>query len=206
MELRTRLALVDPHPALRHGIECHLRRTSSTVVVTASVPSVEGLVRQGGEQDVALLDACPHDDALRALAELRERGVRVLLYTAEERVVPLRRAVEAGAAGVLLKRDPLALLSAAVEDVAGGDFVCSATLAPALLNPAVPALSARQVQVLRAIDQGLDRRAVGRLLRISDGAVKTYLARVREKYQQHGHQPGNSHHLIHLASVDGYVR
>lgn len=205
---RIRVAVVDPYPAVREGLSSYLSRAADDIDVVASVATLAELPRRT-TVDIVLLELCLNDDdALGLIAELQHGGGRVLVYTAEERVVPLRRAVEAGASGVLLKRDDLTALPSAIADVVGGEFVCPTALARALLDdgPVVPNLSERQIQVLRAIDEGLDRRATARVLGISEGVVKTHLARIREKYQQHGVEPGNSHHLLRLASEDGYVR
>lgn len=142
------------------------------------------------------------------IAELTACDAIVLVYTTEERPVPLRRAVEAGASGVLLEADPLEAVVAAVRASVAGEFVCSGPLAHALLadTSRVAELSERQVQVLEALDEGLGYRAAGRSLGISEGVVKTHLARIREKYRYSGVEPGNSHHLTRLAFDDGYLR
>jgi DNA-binding NarL/FixJ family response regulator len=204
-----RVAIADPHPAMREGITSYLKREATDTEVVVSVPTGADLQARASNIDVVLLDLClSDDDALTYVPALQDGGARVLIYTAEDRLVPLRRAIEAGAAGVLLKTDPLETLPTAIADVIAGEFVCSPALAHALLDdgPVMPNLSERQIQVLRAIDEGLDRRATARVLGISEGVVKTHLARIREKYQQHGIEPGNSHHLTHLASADGYLR
>lgn len=203
------VAVIDRIPAVREGVASYLRRASACAEVALSAESFADWGRRLSSMDVVLVDLCLNDDqALALIPELQDGGARVLVHTAEERVVPLRRAVEAGASGVLLKTDPLAGLPAAIADVMAGEFVCSPALAHALLDdgPVVPGLSRRQIQVLRAIDEGLDRRATARVLGVSEGVVKTHLARIREKYQQHGIEPGNSHHLTRLASADGYLR
>jgi DNA-directed RNA polymerase specialized sigma24 family protein len=67
-------------------------------------------------------------------------------------------------------------------------------------------LSEQQRQVLQCIDEGLDYRATARVMNISDNTVKEYLARIRDKYREQGHTPGNSHHLTKLAYDEGHLR
>lgn len=130
----------------------------------------------------------------------------MLLYTSEQTAVPLRRAVALGAAGVLLKSDPLSTLVAAVSAAAEGEFCCSGPLAHALLTDAAVAdLSARQVDILQALADGLPYPKAAQLLDISEGTLRTHLARTREKFRSIGIEAGNSNDLIRLAREQGHL-
>lgn len=202
------VATIDNHAVVRDGLTFRVNACEDLSMV-ASVASVEEYAAAGVSADVVLLDLLLADgDSTGHIPTLTGAGSRVLLYTTEERPVPLRRAVEAGATGVVLKSDPVEAVPVAIRDAMAGEFCCSGPLAHALLHneAAVADLSERQVEVLQALDEGLDYRATARSLGISEGVVKTHLARVREKYRSRGLDPGNAHHLTKLASDEGYLR
>ena len=202
-----RVAVVDNHEVVREGIASRLGNEPDLTVVAAT-STVEELVASGVGTDVALLDLWLDDGASdSAIPALVDAGVAVLLYTSEQRPVPLRRTVAAGASGVLLKSDPLDSVVEAVRQAAAGEFCCSGPLAHALLTDAtaVADLSARQVHILQALADGLDYRAVSRLLGLTEGSIKTHLSRTREKFRSIGIEPGNALDLVRLAREQGHM-
>jgi DNA-binding CsgD family transcriptional regulator len=68
-----------------------------------------------------------------------------------------------------------------------------------------PTLSRREVQVLRGIATGWTRSALARYLGISEGTVKTYLERIRRKYDDVGRPAPSQIQLYHRAFEDGYL-
>ena len=203
-----RLATVDNHEVVREGVSSRIAAAAPEIAVVASTGSVEELVALDVEPTVVLLDLWLEEgDSLDHIPALTQRA-RVLLYTTEQRPVPLRAAVALGAGGLSLKSDPLDVVVEGVRQVAAGEFYCSGALAHALLTDerAVAELSERQVEILQALSDGLDYRGVATLFGCSQGAVKTHLARVREKFEAIGHWPGNSHHLTRLATEQGYLQ
>lgn len=205
-----RVAAIDNHQVVLEGVNLFLSRHDDITVV-GGFADVDELLGAGApaKADVVLLDLLLADgDSTTRIPDLVATGAAVLVYTSVERPVPLRRAVEAGASGVLLKGDPMHAVVEAVRGAAAGEFCCSGPLAHALLqdDAVLAQLSERQIEVLRALDEGLGYRAVARQLDVTEGVVKTHLARVREKYRARGIEPGNSHHLTRLASQDGYLR
>lgn len=203
------LATIDNHPVVRAGVEAHISQVAPEIRIVSSTDDVEGYLSSGVQAQVILLDLLLRDGmSTGRIPELAASGAKVLVYTTEERPVPLREAVAAGAAGVLLKNDPLQSLVSAIRMAMDGEFCCSGPLAHALItDPSlVIELSEQQRQVLQCLDEGLDYRAAGRIMGISEGTVKTYLARIREKYRTSGVQPGNSHHLTRHAFEQGHLR
>ena len=201
------VAIVDDHEIVREGVEQYLKRSGADVDVigTASSPAdlPEGIV-----PDVVILDLVLRDgQSLDDVPALVEHGSRVLLYTSEERPVPLRRAVDLGVSGVLLKGDPLTTITDGIATAMDGQFYVSGPLAHALItdDDLVSDLSEQQRQVLQCIDEGLDYRATARVMNISSNTVKEYLARIRDKYRERGLHPGNSHHLTRLAYEEGHL-
>lgn len=200
-----RVAVVDNHEVVREGVVSRFAATEQMTVVLAG-GTVEEVTTSSAGVDVVILDLwLAEGDSIGGIDALVARGAKVLLYTSEERPVPLRRAIEAGASGLLLKSDPLDAVVAGIEAAMDGEFCCSGTLAHALLTDdgLVAELSARQVEILQALADGLDYRSTARLLNISEGSVKTQLARVREKFRRNGIEPMNSTDMIRLARRQG---
>lgn len=204
-----RLAVIDNHDVVRAGIAALLADSAPDIELVHSAGDVRACLGGHVMADVVLLDLLLDDGTSHdAIPQLVQLGARVLVYTTEERPVPLRRAVALGAQGVLLKSDPLRTVVTGVRMAMAGEFCCSGPLAHALVTDDSLAvdLSEQQRQVLQCLDEGLDYRATGRVLGISEGTVKTYLARIREKYRASGLEPGNSHHLTRSAFDQGHLR
>lgn len=202
-----RVATIDNHEIVRDGIAARLLAEGPDLVLAASTSSVEEFMALDVAADVILLDlGLGSGSSAEWIPELIRTG-HVLLYTTEERPVPLRRAVQLGASGVLLKSDPPSTMIASIRAVADGEFCCSGPTAHALLTAeaAVADLSERQVEILRALDEGLDYRQTAALLGTSEGSIKTHLQRIREKFRKIGIEPGNAHHLTRLASKQGHL-
>ncbi|MEU3344423.1 response regulator transcription factor [Streptomyces sp. NPDC006700] len=129
--------------------------------------------------DVALLDIeLPGMSGLDAAAELRERvpGCRVLILTTFGRPGYLRRAMEAGAGGFLVKDGPVEELAAAVRRVLAGETVVDPVLAAAALSAGPSPLTARECDVLRASADGATVADVAAQLRLSESTVRNYLS------------------------------
>jgi two-component system response regulator DesR len=148
---------------------------------------VVGQARSGAEAlalarrshpDVVLTDIeMPGMTGLDLAAELRRdgRGPRVIILTTFARPGYLRRALDAGASGYLLKDAPSAQLADAIRRVAGGGKAIDPSLAAEAWTDADP-LTDRERQVLRLADEGLAGEAIARELKLSEGTVRNYLS------------------------------
>jgi two-component system response regulator DesR len=129
--------------------------------------------------DVALLDVeMPGLDGIEAAAALRRAapGVRVLMVTTFGRPGYLRRAMEAGAAGFVVKDTPAAQLADAVRRVHQGLRVVDPSLAAETLVAGTSPLTARESDVLRAAREGGTVADVARELHLSEGTVRNHLS------------------------------
>ncbi|WP_435845156.1 response regulator [Streptomyces flaveolus] len=129
--------------------------------------------------DVALLDIeLPGLSGLDAAAELRERApaCRVLILTTFGRPGYLRRALESGAAGFLVKDGPVEELAGAVRRVLGGETVVDPALATAALSAGPSPLTPRECEVLRASADGATVADVAARLHLSESTVRNYLS------------------------------
>jgi DNA-binding NarL/FixJ family response regulator len=132
--------------------------------------------------DVALVDLrMPGLDGVATIRALRERHpeVRVLVLTTFDTESDVVSAIEAGATGYLLKDAPRAELFRAIRAAARGEAVLAPAVATRLVGqlrePAAPALTARELQVLELVARGATNRMVAARLHVSEATVKTHL-------------------------------
>ncbi|MFD6098717.1 response regulator [Nocardiopsis flavescens] len=187
-----RVLLVDDHPVVREGIRGMLSAENDLDIVGDAASGPEALARVAElSPHVVLMDLrMPGGDGVAATVRITAEhpGTHVLVLTTYDNDTDILRAVEAGATGYLLKDTPRAELAEAVRAAARGETVLTGRLAGKLVTgmrnrsaPAGPALSPREVQVLRLAAEGATNAAIGRALHISPTTVKTHLMRVYEK-------------------------
>ena len=129
--------------------------------------------------DVALLDIeMPGASGLDAAAALRDElpGCRVVIVTTFGRPGYLRRAMEAGAGGFLVKDTPVEDLAAAIRRVLAGEQVVDPSLAAAALRAGPNPLTERERDVLRAAADGATVADVAGRLHLSHSTVRNYLS------------------------------
>jgi two-component system response regulator DesR len=133
--------------------------------------------------DVLLTDIeMPEMSGLEVAAELKERGAvtRVIILTTFARPGYLRRALDAGALGYLLKDAPATTLADAVRRVKAGIRVIDPELATEAWTEQDP-LSDRERQVLRLAAEGASSGDIAARLRLSEGTVRNYLSEAISK-------------------------
>lgn len=205
-----RVGAIDNHPVVLLGLGAAFAETAPDMRLVAIAGSAEELLARAPDGlDVVLLDMRipgqpPADETV---ATLVARGLVVVLFTAEERPVPVRRAIEAGAAGLILKMDPVESIAQSIRDAVAGDLACSSQLATMLLSDedVGARLSPRQIEILRAVSAGLPYRLVARQLGIGEVTVREHLARAAKAYREGGIETGNVHGLISRARADGHL-
>ena len=129
--------------------------------------------------DVALLDIeMPGGDGIEAARGLAAAvpGCRAVILTTFGRPGFLRRAMEVGAAGFLVKDAPVAELARGIRAVMAGERVIDRELAAAALAIGATPLSAREADVLRAAVDGSTVADIAGRLFLSEGTVRNYLS------------------------------
>jgi two-component system response regulator DesR len=129
--------------------------------------------------DVALLDIeMPGIDGLEAAGRLAAElpACRAVVLTTFGRPGFLRRAMEVGAAGFLVKDSPVSELARAIRAVVAGERVIDRDLAAAALALGATPLSAREADVLRAAAGGATVADIAGSLFLSEGTVRNYLS------------------------------
>ena len=128
------------------------------------------------EPNVVLTDIeMPRVTGLELAAKLVARGVRVIILTTFARPGYLRRSLDAGVRGYLLKDVPAEELARAVREVQAGGRAISPDLAAEAWYEADP-LTDRERQVLRLAGDGASGAAIAAELHLSEGTVRNYLS------------------------------
>ncbi|RZT88183.1 LuxR family two component transcriptional regulator [Pseudonocardia sediminis] len=204
------VAAVDDHPVVLTGLRAHLTTHAPDVVWVAAASTVDELTVAAAQVPaVVLLDLRLADgsDVASNVERLREWGAAVLLFTTEHRPAPVRRGIEAGASGLVLKGDPEDRLLEAVRSVARGEAYVSGELAHQIVND--PAgrvrLSERQLSVLGLMARGLPRRMIAAQLHVTEATLQTYRERALEAYAARGVVFDEPKELPWRAYADGHL-
>ena len=184
-----RVLVADDHPVVRSGLIGMLAVEEDLDVVGEAGDGEEAVARVAAlRPDVVLMDLrMPRLDGAGATARIRAEHprTRVLVLTTYDTDGDIVRAVEAGAAGYLLKDTPRAHLVEAVRAAARGETVLAPAVAAKLVSrmraPVAEPLTPREVEVLRCVARGLSNAQIGRELFIGEATVKTHLLRVFAK-------------------------
>ncbi len=138
--------------------------------------------------DVALLDIeMPGASGLDVAAELHARlpACRVIMLTTFGRPGYLRRAMESGVVGFLVKDAPAAQLAAAIRRAAKGERVVDPALAMSALSEGGNPLTERERDVLVAAAHGASIAEIAAALALSEGTVRNYLSVAIQKLGAH---------------------
>ncbi|GAA2163926.1 response regulator transcription factor [Pedococcus bigeumensis] len=175
-----RLLLADDQAMVR-GALATLLGLEPDMEVVAEVGSGDEVVAaaRASKPDVALVDVeMPGLDGIAATAALHEAmpGVRVLIVTTFGRPGFLRRALQAGASGFVVKDTPARQLAEAVRRVHSGLRVVDPALAADSLAGGESPLTARETEVLIAARNGGSVADIARDVSLSEGTVRNHLS------------------------------
>ncbi|MET9143408.1 response regulator transcription factor [Streptomyces sp. NPDC004042] len=188
--MSVRLLLADDHPVVRAGLKAVLSAEPDFEIV-AEAPTAERAVELAAEGgvDVVLMDLQygprgMHGAEATAAITARPGAPRVLVLTTYDTDADILAAVEAGAAGYLLKDAPPQELAAAVRTAASGRSALAPAVAHRLMDrmrtPAA-ALSRRELEVLELVRDGLSNLEISKRLFLSQATVKSHLVHVYAK-------------------------
>lgn len=191
---KIRILLADDHVVLRSGLRLLLDAQPDMEVI-AEASSGYDAIKKSCEllPDVILLDlTMPDLGGLDALPLLRQRAAhsRILVLTMHDNEAYLRQALQAGAAGYILKAALDSELLNAVRAIARGEvYIHSAithhllheTIAPGVTADPWEKLSSREYEVLRLVALGYTNAEIAEELSISVKTVETHRARGMEK-------------------------
>ena len=192
-----RILLVDDHAVVREGLRAFLTLQEGFEIVGEAADGEEAVERAVAlEPDVILMDlVMPRRDGVSAMRELRRSSpnAKVIVLTSfldDDRLLP---ALEAGAAGYLLKNSQPSELARAVRAAQAGEAIIDPTAAARLLGAlsgpehsrpsatALDQLTGREREVLALIAQGRANKRIALELGISEKTVKTHVGHVLAK-------------------------
>ncbi len=188
-----RLLIADDHPVVRAGLAGLLSDEPGFEVVAEASDGDEAVrLAAATRPDVVLMDLrMPRVDGVAATTritagEAGEPAPRVLILTTYESDDQILAAIEAGAAGYLLKAAPQAEIVAGIRSVAAGQSALSPQVAVRLVErmrqPAPESvLTARETEVLRLVASGHSNKQIAVALGIGESTVKTHLLKIFDK-------------------------
>lgn len=183
-----RVLLIDDHPVVRAGLRSIVESRGFTVVGEASTGEEALTVTPALRPDVVLCDLRLGEgiDGVETTAALRRmpNAPAVLILTTFDHDAQIIRALEAGAAGYLLKDVDNDTIARAIIDAASGAMVLTPggdeRLIAALRAPRVM-LTERERDVLMLVDDGAANKEIAGRLFISESTVKTHIVHLLEK-------------------------
>jgi DNA-binding NarL/FixJ family response regulator len=181
-----RLLCVDDHPVMREGISAVVRNEPDMCLVAEAVNGREGIERfREFRPDITLMDLrLPDMSGIEALRAIRGdfRDARVIMLTTFDGDADIRRALEAGAQGYLLKNMPRPELLEGIRKVNSGRRHVAPEVAARLAQfVGQDSLSRREVEVLERIAVGNRNSDVASILFISEETVKGHVKHIMEK-------------------------
>lgn len=199
-----RLLLAEDQGMMR-GALARLLNLEEDMEVVAEVSRGDAVLAKADEvrPDLALLDIeMPGMNGLDVASELRKQNpsCRMVILTTFGRPGYLRRAMESGASGFLIKDAPVANLAVAIRRIMAGERVIDPDLAAAALSEGANPLSEREQEVLRAAHGGADVADIAKRLHISEGTVRNHLSCAIQKLYVR-----NREQAIHNATEKGWI-
>src|ERR1700726_5049345 len=182
-----RVLIADDHPVVREGLVTILKSEKDIEVVAEAADGKETCeLYKKLAPDVLLLDLrMPEKDGLQVITDLMSHGEpipRIIVMTTYESEGDVRRALQAGAKGYLVKGEDPQQIREAVRKVAAGQSLLQPEIASKLAESmARPELSERELQVLQHIGVGRSNKKKRQGLFLSENTVKGHVKSILTK-------------------------
>jgi NarL family two-component system response regulator LiaR len=189
-----RVLIVDDHAIVREGQRALIDTEPGMAVVGEAKDGFEAVEMAASLQpDVILLDLhMPRKDGIAAIEEIKaeDREARILVLTSFAEDERVYAAIRAGAMGYLLKDSSPQEILASIRDVYRGEMSMRPSIAAKLmrelqrssdLSPTDEPLTAREVEILKLVAQGLPNQEIADRLVISERTVRTHVTHILSK-------------------------
>lgn len=183
---RIRVLVADDHPVVRTGLAAVIAQEQDLLLVAEAEDGARAVALfREHRPDVVVMDLrMPLMDGIQAIRTLTAEfpGARILAMTTYEGDVDIRRALDAGAQGYLLKDMLLSEVITAIRAVQRGERVIPAAVAVRLAEfPERSDLTEREVEVLQLVARGLSNKEVAKAIGRMDETVKIHLKNIFTK-------------------------
>ena len=182
---KTSVLIADDHALMRVGLKTMLNALPDMEVV-AEADDGEQAVQLARRivPDVIVMDLMmPVLNGADATRQIRETcpGARILILTSFGASADLQRAIRFGASGVQLKEQPTREIVSAIRAVAAGQTIIPPEIARACADTPPRELTDKQMEILRAVTNGLTNKEIASRYNLSQGGVKKHLAAIFAK-------------------------
>jgi NarL family two-component system response regulator LiaR len=191
-----RLLICDDHAVVRRGLRSLVSVKTEMELVGEAVDGEEAVtMAKKLKPDVIIMDLImPRKDGVTAITEIKKKNsdAKILVLTSFSDDKNVFSAIKAGASGYLLKDSSPEELLQAIHDVYQGKSSLHPVIAqkviqemhqPTDLPPTDDPLSAREVEVLQNVAQGMSNQEIARTLKIKEGTVRIHVGNILNKLQ-----------------------
>ena len=196
MSKTIKILICDDHAIVRIGLRSLVSAETEMELVGEAVDGEEAVVMAKKlKPDVIIMDLnMPRKDGVTAIAEIKKKNpnARILVFTSYSDDKNVFSAIKAGASGYLLKDSSPEELLQAINDVYAGKSSLHPVIAqkviqemhqPTDLPSTDDPLSAREVEVLQNVAQGMSNQDIARTLKIKEGTVRIHVGNILNKLQ-----------------------
>jgi DNA-binding NarL/FixJ family response regulator len=189
---RPRVLIADDHQILAEGVRSLLEPEFEVIGVVADGRELVAAAKRDAPEVIVADVTMPSLNGIEAAVQLRDAGVaaKVIFLTMHREVAYARRAMEAGAAGFVLKHSVSSELVTAIREALRGQTYITPMIAGELLQSyrdgeigaadSVHRLTARHREVLQLIAEGRSAKEIAALLKISPRTAEVHKARILE--------------------------
>jgi DNA-binding NarL/FixJ family response regulator len=185
---KIRILIADDHYIVRIGLIALVSTEPDMKIVAEAENGIEAVeLCATHKPDLVLIDSrMPFQDGIEATIDIRKKfpSIKILMLTAHDGDADIRRALEAGANGYVLKRSTGEELIPALRAVSAGERWVPAEVARKLASrKSFEQLTRREVEVLGEMSKGLPNKLIADSLGISEHTVKDHVKNVLGKLQ-----------------------